>query len=33
MKTVKILDNDNFGNGLAKIDNKIIFVPLALKDE
>lgn len=30
---VKIIDNDNLGNGIAKIDNFVIFVYGALKDE
>ena len=32
-EVVKILDNDNLGNGIARIDNKVIFVKEALKDE
>ena len=31
--TVKIIDNDSNGNGIARIDNFVIFIPYALKDE
>ena len=30
---VKILDNGIKGEGIAKIDNKVIFIPNAIKDE
>ena len=30
---VKIIDEDNIGNGIAKIDNFVIFIKNALKDE
>ena len=30
---IKIIDEDNIGNGIAKIDNFVIFISNALKDE
>ena len=30
---VKILDIDHFGNGIAKIDNKVIFIPKTITDD
>ncbi len=30
---IKIIDEDNIGNGIAKIDNFVIFIKSALKDE
>lgn len=30
---VKIIDNDSNGNGITRIDNFVVFVPYALKDE
>ena len=30
---VEIIDEDNIGNGIAKINNKAIFIKNALKDE
>ena len=31
--TVKIIDNDSNGNGIARIDNFVVFVSYAIKDE
>ena len=30
---IKIIDEDNIGNGIAKIDNFTIFIPGAIKGE